>query len=291
MIDQPQAFRDYLRARNVAPSSVEVYARMLRRVDGTEQPDPAQVVTWIREHISDHTPKGTFLSVRAGVTHYLSFSGFVLPDPPLLPKVRRLPAKFKDALDEAEYVDWVQIVRESDLPPQSRAILALLPVTAMRIAEACSLRWEFYQPTNDSSGNPLSAKITIVGKGRKQAVLSLGVDAACVLHELYALDDHPARGWVFPSPIKPGSSLTPNAVRYHVRRLSEASHIAKRISPHILRHTAATRLLRSGASLPLVQAVLRHADIKTTTGYLHPTDADIARAFDLIGDSRTTTED
>jgi integrase/recombinase XerC len=270
-------FRDFLRQREAAPRTVATYTGTVRRVDGTDAPDPAAVVAWLRVAVTAHTPRGTFLAYRACVNQYLAWTGYALPDPPLLPKVRRLPARFRDALDEAEYAAWVTLVAEADVPIQTRMILALLPVTALRISEACALRWEFYKP-----GEAGRAKITIVGKGQKQAVLALGSDASAVLAALHDASGHPARGWVFESPVKPGHPLTPGAVRHHVRRLSEGSSIGKSVSPHILRHTTATRLLRSGAPLPVVQAILRHTDIKTTTLYLHPTDADIASALDRL---------
>ncbi len=43
----------------------------------------------------------------------------------------------------------------------------------------------------------------------------------------------------------------------------------RRLHPHLLRHTAATRMLANGADVHTVQRMLRHADIRTTLRYLH----------------------
>ena len=62
-----------------------------------------------------------------------------------------------------------------------------------------------------------------------------------------------------------------------VRKHAEAAGIAKRVTPHVLRHTCATDLLRGGADIRHVQAILGHASVATTQIYTRVAVEDLVR--------------
>ena len=75
-----------------------------------------------------------------------------------------------------------------------------------------------------------------------------------------------------------GQKLTPRYVQQLVCRLAEAAGIEKRVSPHTLRHTYATRMLsRPGATVEHLRKLLGHSSVSTTQVYLHVTDEDLRR--------------
>lgn len=63
--------------------------------------------------------------------------------------------------------------------------------------------------------------------------------------------------------------LTEQGVAYLLRRAATLAKTSRRITPHMLRHTAATHLLRSGADIRIVQEFLGHASIAMTQRYVH----------------------
>jgi integrase/recombinase XerD len=114
--------------------------------------------------------------------------------------------------------------------------------------------------------------IRVFGKGKKERLVPVSDRA---IHELeFWFDDR--RHW----DIKPGEEdfvflnrrghhLTRTMILIMIKKQGEAAGIHKIISPHTLRHSFATALLRGGADLRVIQALLGHADIGTTEIYTH----------------------
>jgi integrase/recombinase XerD len=75
-----------------------------------------------------------------------------------------------------------------------------------------------------------------------------------------------------------GSPLSPQEVRKRLRTLAVRAGIQRRITPHMLRHSAATSLLEAGTDIRFVQRLLGHRSISTTELYTHVTDESLKQA-------------
>lgn len=83
--------------------------------------------------------------------------------------------------------------------------------------------------------------------------------------------------------LEPGKPLSDSYARQLVARLAERAGIEQRVTPHTLRHTAATLMLREGANLRVVQELLGHASIQTTARiYSHVTGRDVCDAVERL---------
>jgi len=149
---------------------------------------------------------------------------------------------------------------------RDRAMLELLYATGLRVSELVGLRLS--QLSLDTGA------VRVVGKGNKERLVPVGEEAVRWLTR-YLAQARPALAGtgklsdaVFVSDRH--RPLTRQAFWYLIKRHAlRAGIAAAQLSPHTLRHAFATHLLNHGADLRVVQLLLGHADITTTTIYTH----------------------
>ncbi|HZZ99355.1 MAG TPA: site-specific tyrosine recombinase/integron integrase [Candidatus Paceibacterota bacterium] len=154
---------------------------------------------------------------------------------------------------------------------RDRAMLNMLFSTGLRVSELCSL---------DRDKIDLKrGELSVIGKGRKIRLVFLSEDArqhiANYLDKRSDVDE--ALFIRIPKNGKFGKEdelrLTPRSVQRIVHKHAVAAGIiGKKVSPHTLRHSYATDLLRNGADIRSVQAMLGHSSVTTTQIYTHVTD-------------------
>ena len=106
------------------------------------------------------------------------------------------------------------------------------------------------------------------GKGLKERRVPLGLEVRQALERWrQARPSTPSRA-LFVS--KPGRRLDPSDVQRVLEGGSRLAGLARKVTPHRLRHTFATRFLRAGGDLATLQRILGHASLSTTARYLHP---------------------
>ncbi|PCI39757.1 MAG: integrase [Rhodospirillaceae bacterium] len=76
-----------------------------------------------------------------------------------------------------------------------------------------------------------------------------------------------------------GTPITPDYIRRRLHKLVEGTTICRRVTPHMLRHSAATQLIECGADIRYVQKLLGHSSISTTEIYTHVTDISLRAAL------------
>ncbi len=140
-----------------------------------------------------------------------------------------------------------------------RAILAAVYAGGLRISEACRLT------VSDIDSARMMLRVR-KGKGNKDRYVKLSERLLVMLRD-YARAARPT-DLLFPGST-PAGHLAPATVRKAFREAVAGAGISKQVTPHVLRHSFATHLLEDGTGLDVVQALLGHSSIRTTSVYTH----------------------
>jgi integrase/recombinase XerD len=140
-------------------------------------------------------------------------------------------------------------------------LFGLILNSGLRITEALSVRVRDVRVVDG-----LAKSLRVIGKGNRERLVPLPKEFGHVFG--FWLADKPKEDFVF-AKAPGGKAPSPWAVRAYLRRLIERSGIDKKVTPHKLRHTYATRLLESGAELVDIQVLLGHVNLATTQIYTH----------------------
>lgn len=122
--------------------------------------------------------------------------------------------------------------------------------------------------------------IRVLGKGNKERLVPISQKALDELHYWY-MDRNLMKikegeeDYVFLN--RRGAHLTRTMILIMIKDAAKDAGIKKTISPHTLRHSFATALLRGGADLRVIQVLLGHEDLGTTEIYTHLETSDLRR--------------
>jgi len=157
-----------------------------------------------------------------------------------------------------------------------RAIVMTAYGAGLRISEVCGLEV--------SSIDSQRMTIRVHGKGGRDRYVMLPERVLFLLRR-YWVAERPKKPWLFPGQ-QAGCPVSAASVRHHLHVAAEKTALKKRVTPHVLRHTFATHLLEMGTDVRVIQMLLGHRSIRTTTRYTHMTSRILAKTkspVDVLG--------
>ena len=271
--------------RNYSPNTIDAYRHdlhlLLNHLSGqgltptdVKLDDLQRFAAWIHERGIGPKSQARILSGVRTFYHYLVVDGYLEVDPTELLESPHLPKHLPEYLTTEE-VDRLEAAIDLTTAEghRNRAIIEVFFSCGLRVSELVELKL---------SNLFLNERfMRVVGKGGKERLVPISQRAVGEL-ELWFDDRRQMR-------IKPGEDdyvflnrrghhLTRTMILIMVKRLGEAAGIKKTLSPHTLRHSFATALLRGGADLRVIQVLLGHADIATTEIYTHMDDESLRQA-------------
>lgn len=249
------------------------------------------VASFLEELEHQRTNNACSRNVRlAAVRSFFRYASLEVPEhSALIQRVLAIPRKrhtrpLIDFLVRAEIEALISAPdRKTWIGQRDHAFLLVAVQTGLRLSELTGLR---QQDVSLGTG----AHVRCLGKGRKQRATPLTKPAAAVVTAWIKQQSQTDALFLFPS--ARGGRLSADAVQHLVARHVETAQKAcpslskKRVTPHVLRHTAAMELLQAGVDRALIAIWLGHESMESTEPYLH---ANLALKEEILAKSRAVS--
>jgi integrase/recombinase XerD len=250
-----------MKLHGLAPGTQKVYVNAVSRLAGYFHRSPDQLSEQeLRDYFTYlvETKKVPSSTLRTEIFGVKFLFDKTLQRPwPTLKFLRARPSfKLPTVLDRAEAQRLLGLIR----CPTVRMCGLLMYSCGLRISEALALQVKDID----------SARMVVIvraGKGNKDRHVPLSPRTLELLRD-YWREYRPATHLLV---MKDGRPLADHSVRYFLKQAVKESRISKRISCHTLRHSYATNLMEQGLDVRVIQGLLGHRSLKTTTLYLHMT--------------------
>ena len=272
-----KAYQRYLKLeRNYSTNTVDAYIHDIKslldycldiskNVLQLQLEDLQNFAATIHEKGIGPTSQARILSGVRSFYRYLLLDGYIEADPAELLESPNLGKHLPEVLSTPE-VDKLEkgIVLTKKEGQRNKAIIEVLFSCGLRVSELVNLKLS--QLFLDDGF------VQVIGKGSKERLVPISKRAIKELRlwfddrkELDVKDGE--EDYVFLN--RRGSHLTRTMILLMIKKQAKIAGIKKTISPHTMRHSFATALLKGGADLRAIQAMLGHEDIGTTEIYTH----------------------
>ena len=268
--------------RKASPHTLDGYRRDLEKllrwmeaqqVDGFQRLDAHRMRAFVAaEHRAGLSPKSLqrLLSSCRSLFRQLRREGLLEHDPVAGVRGPKVHRKLPQVLDVDEAATLVESGGEGVLGLRDRAMLELFYSSGLRLSELVGLRW---MDLDLEAG-----EVRVLGKGSKTRIVPVGRHAVDALRALGETGGREPDAPVFRG--RGGAPISPRTVQARLKQLALAQGFAKRVHPHLLRHTFASHMLESSGDLRAVQELLGHADIATTQIYTHLDFQHLSKVYD-----------
>jgi len=265
-----EAYKAHLQEEGRSPKTIREYTWHVQRMLAWVGKEPTAVtaldLSAYRHHLAtqlDYKKNSLYMATRA-LQDFYTHLGLDTASELTRPKRAQSLPKF---LSEEE---TRRLLGASEVDERDCAILTLLCFTGLRVSEACALR------INDIDFGEKVIRVES-GKGGKGRMVIFEDRTAKTLKGWLAVRKASDHDVVFTN--QKGGPITVRSVERIVERYKHDADIQKVVTPHVLRHTFATTLLRRGMDIRFIQVILGHASVATTQIYTHVEDSKLKDAY------------
>lgn len=267
-------FENYLMfEKKYSQNTVNSYKEDLKKMDKALKKDfrvlnNKDIQNYIQNDLKDLNASSVSrtISTLKSLYKYLKINGQIKTNPVSNINTPKKAQKLPKVLSENEVNNLLDINLKTDFDYRNKAMLELMYSSGLRVSELINLT------LNDIDTK--SAIVRVFGKGSKERVIPLD-EYACealdnyILYHRYNLFKHGENNYLFLN--NHGEKMTRQGFFKILQKLAKEKNIKTSFSPHTLRHSFATHLLKHGADLRSIQELLGHSDISSTQIYTHIT--------------------
>jgi site-specific recombinase XerD len=273
-------FIEELRLRGRSENTIDIYVRSVRQLSEhykrnllllTDQEVRSYLLSMLDRGIAVKTYNVSCVAIRR------FFAYCATPPRTILSiKIIRDPFSLPDVLSQEEVKSLLDCVTSL----KYKTILSLMYSAGLRVGESTRLRVE------DIDSDRMLIHIR-QSKGNKDRFVILGQTALALLREYYL--SYRPKSWLFVND-RTGKPLHVRSIQHVFTKAVADAKINKIVRPHTLRHSFATHLLEQRCSLPVIQNLLGHQNIKSTLIYTHITPAATAAIINPLDAITSKTE-
>ena len=225
------------------------------------------IKNYLYKSFSDKKSRSQARSISAikSFFNYLIFEGYIKESPISNIEAPKQEKKLPVVLTEDEIKNLINSIDlNHDFGQRNKTIIEILYGTGIRVSELVNLKLSniFFKENI----------IKVIGKGNKERFVPLGEIASCEM-KIYINDRNQLKIDTKSSDVlflnRYGRRLTRSMIFKIISDASKRIGLDKKISPHTLRHSFATHLIKNGADLRTIQLILGHESITTTEIYTH----------------------
>ena len=243
------------------------------------------IKTLTKEDLENFLNKYTVMLKETSIAHHITvlkefykfllMENYIKENPTLYLTIPKQKKYLPVILTEEEVEKLLDIDLVDKYAYRNKAMLELVYSSGLRVSELINIRIHDINVTE--------ATLKVMGKGSKERLLPLG-DYALYYIKKYIEDyrnkftNYNKTDYLFIN--SRGDKLSRQTFFKIIKEQQEKKGINKDISPHTLRHSYATHLLKHGADLRSIQELLGHSSISTTQIYTHIVDEQLKEEYD-----------